>query len=74
MVGMHKRMGVEVRQDKAENLEVVYRLMEGIEKEFSASETNVEREYFSDISVCILASFLTAIRGGDFEHKSWGND
>ena len=63
MIGMHKRMGDEVRQDKAVTLAVIHKLMEGLEEEYLGSRTEEERGELADMSVFILASFLAALRG-----------
>ena len=63
MIGMHKRMGDEVRQDKAITLEVIHKLMEGLEEEFLGSRSNEERSALADMAVFSLASFLAALRG-----------
>ena len=63
MVGMHKRMGDEVHQDKAVTLEVVHRLVEGLESEFKRSVDRDEQWNLVDQAVFILAAFLGALRG-----------
>ena len=63
MVGMHKRMGDEVHQDKAITLGMVHRLVEGLELEYLNSSNDVDKEEFADMAVFILALFLAGLRG-----------
>lgn len=63
MVSMHKRMGDEVHQDKAITLDVVHRLVEGLELEYLNSPNNLDKQNFVDMTVFILASFLAGLRG-----------
>ena len=57
-----------MRQDKVVILEVIHRLMEGLEEEYLKPGTDDERGILVDISVFILASFLETLRRrGDFE-------
>ena len=63
MVGMHKRMGDEVHQDKAITLDVVHRLVEGLEQEYLNSSNDIDKERVVDMAVFILASFLAGLRG-----------
>ena len=63
IVGMHKRMGDEVHQDKAVTLEVVHKLIEGLEVEYARASGDQLKESIGDMGVFILASFLAGLRG-----------
>ena len=56
-------MGDEVHQDKTVTLEVIHKLMEGLEEEYFEAGTDEERGDLVDMSVFILASFLAPLRG-----------
>ena len=55
---MYKRMENEVRQDKAFTLNVMHRLVGGIEEEYSKSDRDKERGEVTDMTVFIVAAFL----------------
>ena len=63
IVGMHKRMGDEVHQDKAVTLEVVHKLIDGLEVEYTRASSDKFKEHIVDMGVFILASFLAGLRG-----------
>ena len=63
IVGMHKRMGDEVDQDKAVTLEVVHKLIEGLEVEYARASGDQLKESIVDMGVFILASFLAGLIG-----------
>ena len=63
IVGMHKRMGDVVHQDKAVTLEVIHKLVEGLEEDYLEGKTYREKEKIADIAVFILGSFLGGLRG-----------
>ena len=52
----------EVRQDKVVILEVINKLMEGLEEEYLKPRTDDEKGILADISVFILASLLETLR------------
>ena len=60
---MHKRMGDEVHQDQAITLEMIYRLVDNLEKDYRDSGGNEKREHIANQAVFMLAAFLAAIRG-----------
>ena len=62
MVGIYKCMGDKGRQNKVVTLEVVHRLMYGLEGENSDTKTDVIINELSDMAVFVLASFLVALR------------
>ena len=63
IVGMHKMMGDKVHQDKAVTLEVVHKLIEGLEDEYGRASGDQVKENIVDMEVFILASFLAELRG-----------
>ena len=65
MLGMHKRMGDEVRQDLAISLDVIHKMVEGLEEEYEVAKTADEKEKVADILVFVLAAFLAGLRGGE---------
>jgi len=48
MIGMHKRLRDEVRQNKVVTLEMVHKLMEGLEEEYLEAGTDEERRDLAD--------------------------
>ena len=44
MSGMHKRMGDTVKQNKAITLDVIHRLVEGLEAEYILADSDADRE------------------------------
>ena len=62
MMGMHKYMGDEVRQDKAVTLEVVHKTIEGLEEDFLRAKTDIIRGDLCGMEVFVLSSFLAALR------------
>ena len=60
---MYKRMWDEVPQDKAVSLEVIHKLMKGLEEEYLEAGTDEERVALADMSVFILVSFLAVLSG-----------
>ena len=63
MIGMHKRMGNEVRQDQAITLKVLHMLVEILEQDYEHCLTNNDKERIADLAVFTLASFLAGLRG-----------
>ena len=63
IVGMHKKMGNEVHQDKAVTLEVIHKLIDGLEDEYVRGTSDRDKEIIVDMGVFILASFLAGLRG-----------
>lgn len=55
--GIHKRMGDEVYQDQAITLEVVHRLVEGLEKYYRSNVENKKREHISNQAVFIFNKY-----------------
>ena len=43
IVGMQKRMGDKVRQDKAVTLKVVYKFIDGLEGEFTKASSDISK-------------------------------
>ena len=64
IIGMHKRMVVEVHQDEVVTLAIVHKLVNGLEIDFLVCIIDEEREGFVDQAIFILAAFLVAFRGG----------
>ena len=62
VVGIHKRMRDEVRQDQAVSLAVVYKLVDGLDRDYLAREIEEKREGFVDQAIFDLAAFLAAMR------------
>ena len=73
MIGMHKRMGDELRQDKGVTLEVIHRVMEGLEDEHVETKNDEEKRSLADIAVFVLVSFLAALRGEETLKISLGD-
>ena len=63
MIGMHKRMGDKVHQDKAITLAVIHKVVESLETEYESRRCDGERETIVNVAVFVLASFLVALRG-----------
>ena len=63
MIGMHKRMGNEVRQDQQITLKVLHKLVEILEQDYEHCLTNNDKERIADLAVFTLASFLAGLRG-----------
>ena len=63
MTGMHKRISDVVKQDKAVTLDVIHRLIEGLEEDFLTELDPAAKEKISDAALFILASFLGGLRG-----------
>ena len=61
--GMHKRMGDVVHQDKAVTLDVVHKVIEGLEVDYLEERNDGAKEKIADVAVFVLASFLAALRG-----------
>ena len=61
MTGMHKRMGDIVKQDKTVTLDVIHRLVEGLEEDLLTELEPAAKENISDAALFILASFLGGI-------------
>ena len=57
MIDMHNRMEDEVWQDKAMTLEVIYRVMEGLEDERLKAKNDEEKGSLADMAVFVLVSF-----------------
>ena len=62
---MHKRMGDEVHWNKATTLDVVHKLIDGLEIEFVQVVTEDIKERIVDMAVFIFASFLGGLRGDE---------
>ena len=65
MLGMHKRMRDEVRQDLVVSLEVIHKLVEGLEEDYKSARDVKGREKLADLAVFVLAAFLAGLRGGE---------
>ena len=63
MLGMHKRMGDEVRQDQAITLNVIHKLVEVLKQNYKHCLTDNAKERIADLAVFTLASFLAGLRG-----------
>ena len=63
MTGIHKRMGDIVKQDKVVTLNVIHKLIEGLEEDFLTEPEQAAKENISDAALFILTSFLERLRG-----------
>ena len=57
-------MGDEVRQDLVVSLDVMHKMVEGLEEEYEVAETIEEKEKVTDLLVFVLVAFLAGLRGG----------
>ena len=60
---MHKRMEDEVRQDLAVSLDVIQKILEGLEEKYEVEKTAEEKEKMTELLVFVLAAFLAGLRG-----------
>lgn len=58
MIDMHKRMGDVVQQDIVLTLDVVHKLIKGLEQDFLSKQGQAAKKNISDVTVCILAPLL----------------
>ena len=63
ILGIHKRMGDEVRQDIVVSLDVVHKLVEDLEEEYKLAGDVDEMVKLTDLAVFVLAPFLAGLRG-----------
>ena len=53
-----------MRQDLVVSLDVMHKMVEGLEEEYEVAETIEEKEKVTDLLVFVLVAFLAGLRGG----------